>query len=171
MDLNNVKNTRNPQENQYAIVDLGASDHYIEQHIAKSYEPKHDMDVISVKLPKGNTLHSNRKCTILFKNFYNTKNGQVLPGLKNSLISVGKLCDSNLTTVFTKEKVWVCNKKFKILSKQILLEGKRDEQNGLCTTKLPKIEQHEALNVDHYKNTTSQNLILFLYYAAFSPAI
>ena len=171
-DLNNVKNTRNPQENQYAIVDSGASDHYIEQNIAKSYEPKHDMDVISVKLPNGNTLHSNGKCTIPFKKLPNsTKNGHVLPGLKNSLISVGKLCDSNLTTVFTKEKVWVCNKKFKIPSKQILLEGTRDEQNGLWTTKLPKREPQKALNFDHYKNTTSQNLILFLYYAAFSPAI
>ena len=94
-----------------------------------------------------------------------------MPGLKNSLISFGKLCDSNLTTVFSKEKMWVCDKKFKIRSKQILLEGTRDKQNGLWTTKLPKSEQHEALNVDHYKNTTSQNLILFLYYAAFSPAI
>ena len=103
-DLNNVKNTRNPQENQYAIVDLGGSDHYIEQNIAKSYEPKCEMDVISVKLPNGNTSHSNGKCTIPFKKLPNsTKNGHVLPRLKNSLIAVGKLCDSNLTTVFTKD--------------------------------------------------------------------
>ena len=170
LDLDNLKNTQNPQENQYAIVDSGALDHYIK--FVKSYEPKHDMDVILVKLPNGNTLHSNGKCTIPFKKLpNNTKNGHVLPGLKNSLISVGKLCVSNRNTVFTKEKVLVCNKKFKIPSKQILLEGKRDEQNGLWTTKLPKSEQHEAINIDHYKNSTSQNLISFLYYAAFSSAI
>ena len=171
-DVNNLQTTQKPQKNQYAIIGSKALDHYIQQNIAKSNAPKHDMDMISVKLPNSNTLRSNGKCTISFNKLPNsTKNGHVLPCFKNSLISVGKLYNSNLTTVFTKEKVWVCNKKFKIPANQILLEEKRSEKNGLWTITLPKREQYEALAIDHYKNTTSQNLILLFYYAAFSPPI
>ena len=152
--------------------DSGALDNHIKQNIAKSYASNHDIDVILVNLPNGNTLRSNVKCTIPFHKLpASAKNGQILPDLNNSLISVGKLCDPNLTTIFSKEKVWVCNKKFKMPSTQILLEGRRNEQNRLWTTILPKREQYEALTVDRYKYTTSKKLILFLYYTAFSPSI
>ena len=61
-DLNNVKNTRNPQENQYPIVDLGASDQHIAHNIATLYEPKCDMDVISVVFT--GTFELSSSCTV-----------------------------------------------------------------------------------------------------------
>ena len=113
-DVTNLQTTQKSQANRHTIIDLRASDHYIKQKIAKSYAPKHDIDVISAKLPNGNTLRSAGKCTIPFHNLpANAKNGHVLPGLNNSLISVGKLCDSNLTTIFTKEKVRCVTKNVK----------------------------------------------------------
>ena len=45
-DINNLQTTQKPQANRNTIINLGASNHYIEQNIAKSYAPKHDMDVI-----------------------------------------------------------------------------------------------------------------------------
>ena len=84
-------------------MDSGASDHYIEQKITQTYEQNNNINVILVKIPNGTMLQSNGKCTIPFKKLpHRTKKGHVLPGLKNSLISVGKLRDSNLTTVLNK---------------------------------------------------------------------
>ena len=171
-DINNLQTTQKPQANRLAIIDSGALDHYIKQNIAKSYAPKHDIDVILVKLPNSNTLCSKGKCTLPFHKLrVSAKNGHILPGLKNSLISVGKLYDSNLTTIFMKEKVWVCNRNLKYCPNKFYLKGKETNKMDFGRQYYQKREQYEALTVDHYKYTTAKYLILFLNYATFSPSI
>ena len=56
-DVRKIKIEWKYQESQYAIVDLGSSDHYMKQNIATIFAPKNKLKVISVKLLIGNTLH------------------------------------------------------------------------------------------------------------------
>ena len=167
------KHTSLPQQsNFYAILDSGASDHYLKQNPETNKVSQDNYDPITVTLPNGTSLKSTERCTLpipLMSNKATT--AHVIPKLNKSLISIGKLCDANYTAVFTNKDVKICRNPIQIPQQDILLTGKRDATNGLYITQLQNNKSYFANKIDGMHHATTKNAITFLYLAAFSPAI
>ena len=171
--VNSVVSSATMQNNRhYAIFDSGATDHYLHQNPNPTCPPTNDYKSITVNLPNGATLSSTQQCTLPIQNMDNNAiSGHIIPSLTKSLLSIGKLCDSNYTAVFTKNDVKICKTTLNIPTHEIILKGHRNPTNGLYITDIHNANVHVANKVDHLPNTTTKNAITFLYLAAFSPAI
>ena len=103
--VNSVVSSSAMQDNRhYAILDSGATDHPLHQNPNPTCPATKDYKSITVKLPNGATLKSTRQCTLPIRNMDNNAiSGHIIPSLNKSLLSIGKLCDSNYTAVFTKK--------------------------------------------------------------------
>ena len=159
--------------NHYAILDSGATDHYLHKNPNPSHVSQAGYNPVTVSLPNGNTLTSTQKCTLpLCAMNAQATSGHVIPNLNKSLLSIGKFCDANYTAVFTNKDVKICKSPIQIPEHEILLTGHRNAKNGLYVTDFHNISTaHSANKVDHMQNATTKNSITFLYLAAFSPAI
>ena len=111
-----------------AFIDSGASGHYIHEDAPVTKSNRQD-PAISVGQPGGDIMTSKYNCDININSLpINARKGYVIPGLHTSLLSVGKCCDEGLITIFTKDKVHVCNP--------------TPEMNNI----LQNIEKHSAVN-------------------------
>ena len=101
--INSVVSTSASQTNShYVILDLGATDHYLHQNPNPKCPGTKNYKSITVQLPNGTALKSTRQCTLPIRNMNNNAiSGHVIASLNKSLTSIGKLCDSNYTAVFT----------------------------------------------------------------------
>ena len=72
--------------------------------------------------------------------------------------------------MFDKTSIKICKKNIHVPNENIVLRGQRNPTNGLWTTPLEQ-KRHELCKVDHYKNATIKKMMLFVYHAAFSPAV
>ena len=86
----------------------------------------------------------------------------VVPSLKKSILSIGKLYDSNYTAVFTKNDVKICKTSLNIPKQDIIFTGHRNATNGLHITDLHKANKHSANKVDRLQNVATKNAIAFL---------
>ena len=92
--------------NHYAILDSGATDHYLHQNPNTTHSSQAGYTPITVTLPNGNTLTSTQKFTLPIRDIKEQEiNGHIVPKLNKSLISIGKICDANYTAVFTNKDV------------------------------------------------------------------
>jgi hypothetical protein len=93
------------------------------------------------------------------------RRAHILPGLvHNSLIFVGKLCDSGCDVTFTQEKVEVNTHGKSVMS------GVRDQKSRLWRVALQEIPQSNYKNACHHAHETSnlKELINYLHATAFS---
>ena len=159
--------------NHYAILDSGATDHYLHQNPNTTHISQKEYTPITVTLPNRNKLTSTQKCTPpICEMNKQTKSGHIIPNLNKSLISIGKICYANYTAVFTNKDVRIIKSPIQIPKNETLPTGHRDATNGLYVTDLDnKNIAHSANKVDHIQNATTKNSITLLYLAAFSPAI
>ena len=145
--------------NHYAILDSGATDHYLHRNPNKEYISQSGYNPITVTLPNGTTLTSTQKCMLPIHDM-DTKatSGHVIPTLNKSLISIGKLCDANYTAVFTNKDVKICKSSLQIPEHEILLTGYRNSINGLYGTDFNdnNTTAHSANKVDHIQNSTTK---------------
>ena len=116
--------------NTYA--DSGASNTYFRlQDVTK-----HKVDTknsIVVTQANGDTMKSTHIANMNLPTLSSAaKIGHVIPNLSSaSLLSIGKLCDDNCLSLFTKEKLFI----FK--QNKLLLQGKRNHFNGMWTILVP----------------------------------
>ena len=156
----------------FAILDSGATDHYLQQNPNPAHLPSKNYMPITVTLPNGATLKSTTDCTLPIPNMdKNAISGHVIPALNKSLISIGKICDANYTAVFTRNNVKICTNPVQIPDNTVVFTGHRNFANGLYVANLNDKQTHLANKVDQLHNATTKNAITFLYLAAFSPAI
>jgi hypothetical protein len=132
---------------------------------------------INVTLPDGATIQSTHTCDLLLPQLpLAATKAHIIPGLAtSSLLSVGQLVDANCSVKFDRTSVEVLNNHKRIL------EGVRNERNGLWTVDLQDKNSHsdkdettttnlkpeQAHSV--YKCTSKRDLVRFLHAAAFSP--
>jgi hypothetical protein len=132
---------------------------------------------INVTLPDGATIHSTHTCDLLLPKLpLEFTKTHIIPGLAtSSLLYVGQLVDANCSVKFDRTSVEVLHNHKRIL------EGVRNERNGLWTVDLQDNNSHS----DKYKTTTTnlksershrvyectnkRDLVRFLHVAAFSP--
>ena len=111
--------------NTTAIANMGASDHYF-----TNTAPVTNNDIMA---PKTTILTATgERCTSVGTAQLNldtiptalARTGHIMPGFKNNLISIGKLCDANCTAYFNKNHIMVRDENGKLV-----LHGTR-EHNG-----------------------------------------
>jgi hypothetical protein len=113
--------------NTMAIVDTGASGHYIRPHDPHTTNGN-TQTTITVGLPNGDTLQSNDTgCALdIPQSPQEARQAHLLPDLTHSsLVSIGKLCDAGCEATFDKNKVVVSKDKTTVLT------GTRDTRTGL----------------------------------------
>ena len=99
-----------------AILDSGATDHYLQCNPNKNNISHKGYNPITVTLPNGNKLRSKPKCIIpISKMNAKAKSAQIIPALNKSLLSIGKICDANYTAVFTNTDVKIYKSPLNIL--------------------------------------------------------
>ena len=130
--LNSVVSTPASQPNKhYAILDSGATDHYLQHNPNPTYPASKNYQSITVTLPNGETLKSTRDCTLpIYNRDKNAIRGHVIPTLNASLLSIGKLCDANYTAVFTNKDVKICTNPIPIANNNVIFTGQRNIANG-----------------------------------------
>jgi hypothetical protein len=132
---------------------------------------------INVTLPDGATIQSTHTCDLLLPQLpLAASKAHIIPGLStSSLLSVGQLFDANCLVKFDRTSVEVLHNHKRIL------EGVRNERNGLWTVDLQDNNSHsdkdrtatnnlkskQAHSVDECTN--KRDLVRFLHAAAFSP--
>jgi hypothetical protein len=118
-------------------------------------------------MPNGTSIQSPHTSNLLLSAFpRQARKAHLLPGLlHNSLIYVGKLCDSGCYVMFTREKVEVAK------DGQCVMLGLRDPKSRLCRVSLKdsmKPVRKATFNQAH-DNSNHTYLIKYLYAACFSP--
>jgi hypothetical protein len=90
--------TRHQCNQQYIILDLGATSHFMSKDLNL---PKTGPSQIEVFLPDGSKLQSSSKTQLPFDQLDpKAREADILPGLKKSLISVNKMSENGCTTIF-----------------------------------------------------------------------
>jgi len=119
---------------------------------------------IHVQVANGDTLQSSHVTKIPLPLPDNATTAHIIPNLRHSLISVGKLCDHNCNVLFTRTHAdIVCNG-------HPIATAQRDN-NGLWS--LASSPPHRALtmkaNLQQTQSTTIRDHLHFLHAACFSP--
>ena len=89
------------------------------------------------------------------------KQALIVQGLEHNLISVGKLCDSNLTATFRKNDVLIQQ------DGETILTGERNLRTGLWTMPMTHTNMCNFI----YSSESTKNVIKFLYAALGSPSL
>jgi hypothetical protein len=129
---------------------------------------------LTVSLPNGQTMKSTHTATLDIPQLSKVaKAAHVFPAMeKNSLLSVGQLCDEGYSILFRTDGVKILNEKQKIIMK-----GPSDhatglwrinllQQNPTCTISQPPSQPHAANNM--YALRSSGALVNYLHKAMFS---
>ena len=165
MLITTISCTPTPSINLHpAIIDTGTTGHYI-----TADAPCNDSDstapAITVYLPDGQPIKSTAS-TRLELPLVNTeaKTAHIFPTLhKNSLISVGALCDDDCEAVFSRHKVVITK------NDTVILTGTR-KKGGLWMTNLQNNEpSQQAHAITQHRNI--KDAIQFLHAACFSPIV
>jgi len=114
-EVHNICSSFPLTSNYYAILDSGVSDHYLNQKPHAHTCSQAEYKPITVTLPNGASLTSTERCQLPIPNMEDkATTGHVIPGLHKSLLSIGKMCDANYTTVFTNKDVKICKSSLQI---------------------------------------------------------
>jgi hypothetical protein len=117
-------------------------------------------------MPNGTTIQSSHTCNLLLTELPpQARQAHVFPGLvRNSLISVGQLCDNGCSVTFTKDQVTVSK------NKKCVMYGSRDPKSRLWRVDLKqKFEKQEVQCNQAHDNNNQKDLINYLHAACFSP--
>jgi hypothetical protein len=151
--------------------DTGASGNYIRQIDEFILNNKHNTTIgPKVRLPNNSVISSTTQGELPINLPKQATQAHIFPDIKSaSLLSIGQLCDSNCTAVFTKHDLTILNDK-----QQKVLHGQRNYKDGLwdvkihnkANTHLPDNRINAVLRLDQNKT----DLALFLHAAAGYPA-
>ena len=151
--------------------DTGASAHYLAQkdmtkvgitNLKKTTMPK------LVQLPTKDIMKSSHDATLnIAQVSHAAKTATVYPKITGaSLLSIGQLCDDNCTAIFTKADMKV------IKNNSVILEGKRNREDGLWDVKLEDIPSPSAkLNAIINKTQSKAKLASYYHACCYSPCI
>jgi hypothetical protein len=117
-------------------------------------------------MPNGTTIQSSHTCDLLLADLPpQERKAHILPGLvHNSLISVGKLCDSGCDITFTQEQVTVSR------DGTCVMYGSRDPRSRLWRVDLKKKFETKNVQCNHAHDKSHQkDLSNYLHAACFSP--
>lgn len=168
----------NNHANHAAIVDTGATGHYLD-----AADEKHCIEVQrtdtgpSVQVANGETIETTKRAVVPLATELSTpaKVGHIFDSLKSgSLISIGQLCDDDCVALFTRYDVKI------IKNGQVIIIGKRNATNGLWNIPLapkekPPTPTSSPRNVRHSANGaiqnvgTKQDLAAYFHACNFSP--
>ena len=169
---NNETQQPPPQNNckkiaTHAIVDTGATAHYLNPQ-APCYNKSELKNPTIVGLPNGNHLIGTKEAQLHLDLPLAARKATIFPHMTNmSLLSVGALCDANMTATFDKNSVKIYDS-----NNKCILKGQRDTNNGLWT--LPLQNPTPQANIPKIANNVTKiksmdNLIKYLHQALFSP--
>ena len=97
--------TREKQKKQMMIIDSSATSHFISEDL---HLPKTGPSQMEVFLPNDSKLQSAGKATLPFDQIVpKAREAEIIPGLKQSLISVNKMSESRYTTIFHPDNLGV----------------------------------------------------------------
>ena len=151
--------------------DTGASAHYLAQ------KDMHKLGIENVKLtttpklvqlPTQDIMKSSHDATLnIAQVSIPAKTATVYPKITgSSLLSIGQLCDDNCTAIFTKTDMKV------IKNKSVILQGKRNRQDGLWDVMLKDIPPPSAkLNAIINKTQSKEKLASYYHACCYSPCI
>jgi hypothetical protein len=117
-------------------------------------------------MPNGTTIKSSHTFNLFLPGLSpQARHAHILPGLvHNSLITVGKLCDSGCTVTFTHDQVTITK------NKECVMRRSRDPKSCLWRVDLKqKFEKHEIQCSHAQDNNNQKYLINYLHAACFSP--
>ena len=113
-------------------------------------------------LPNGDTLTGLQEAQLQIDSLPQAaQQAHIVQGLEHNLISVGKLCDHNLTATFRKNDVLIQH------DGETILSGNRDITTGLWTMPMTSTNMCNFI----YSSQSTKNIIKFLYAALGSPSI
>ena len=165
--LNSVSKPTRERIDHRAVLDSGATGHYLTLRDASCIDPDRRQRTICVELPDGRPIWSHSTGSLKLAGLPpSAREAEVFKDLsKWSLLSVGKLCDAGITVIFTSGTVEA------FLEGRVVLKGQRSPAtNNLYTVNLnPEDEQGYALNV--FPTGTIAKLVAFYHGCFCSPSI
>ena len=161
-------------QNDFAIVDSGATGHYITE-TANVSKKKKTTKPIRVLLPDATSLQSTHECNLDIPLPKEATSCHIIPGMKNhSLISVIKLCEAGCKVLFSKDECIILHNGTEVM------KGRKCKTNGLWYIPLNQkstntnfvIHDDTKLQANNvYHTTTMAETIQFLHQCLFSPTI
>ena len=159
--------------------DTGATSTYIRQQDAGcAINSKTITHGPTIMQPDKSTLKVKQSCEISFTTQLSedAKAAYIVPALKNSsLLSIGKLCDDNCIALFTKRKLFI------IKNNNLLLQGQRNDNDGLWDVMFPRLSNNSIANEDKTKKHSLNYIIQsdkskfelaqYLHACCFSPCL
>eukprot|EP00804_Cyclotella_cryptica_P022914 CCRYP_005100-RA/>CCRYP_005100-RA protein AED:0.47 eAED:0.46 QI:0/0/0/0.5/0/0/2/0/280 len=162
----------------YAIVNFGASNHYLTPTAnIKAKTTLHHP--IQVTLPNQSTLWSSHVCELDIPLPKTAKQGYILPGMKNhSLILDTKMCDAGCKVIFSQDECSIVH------NGTIVMKGHKNKQKGIWYIPIQQ-SIHETLFLiynDHdtqsahtgnsvYHTSTLAKTIKYIHQCLFSPTV
>jgi hypothetical protein len=133
------------------------------------FQQKSTATPVVVRLPNGDTINSTHTETLNMPSLpHASRQAHILPGLaQNSLLSVGKICDSGCSVTFTASNVTVTN------GESTILTGLWEKESSPWRAPLepdPPMnvgQEHSAHNV--YEQKSIQDTITYLHVCCFRP--
>jgi hypothetical protein len=166
-----VNSTPSRAKNNYAILDSGATDHFMLEE-ADVDEKKAEHNPIRVTLSDNSATISSHECKIKIPDLPPPADkGYIVPGLKNhSLISVTKLCKAGCKVSFTATECIVTK------NDREIMRGIKNQSNGLWYVPISNQGRKYALHAEHtannvYHTATMAETIKFLHQCLFSPTV
>ena len=153
--------------------DTGASGNYIRLKDALILKDKKRTDIgPKVRLPDNSIITTNTEGHLPLKNLpHSATHAHIFPDIKSaSLLSIGQLCDSNCTAIFTKNDLTILNEE-----QHPVLNGVRNTVDGLWDVPLKQPNPNNnhtppnKLNAVLRLDKTKSDLALFLHAAAGYP--
>jgi hypothetical protein len=151
-----------------ALLESGCTAHFLLAN-TKFSNKKSTTTPLAVRLPNGDTITSTHTAKLNMPSLQHAaRQAHILRGLSQHLfLSVGKMCDSGCSVMFTASNVTVTN------GKSTILTGHRDKESSLWRAPLepdPLLNgghKHSAHNV--YEQKSIQDTITYLHACCFSP--
>ena len=172
LDDDQTIRTSNKLHKTHALLDSGATDHFIALHsnVDKTWPTTNKINVV---IPDGQRMSSTKECNIDWPALpQKARTGNIIPALQTyTLISVVKLCDAGCDVIFRHHCCMV------IYQGKIIMYGVQCPRTRLWMVPLSlkkenkcennTFSQHHANSIHHMAN--QRNLIEYLHQCFFSP--
>jgi len=148
----------------YAILDTGASDHFIQDNLGLTTSPAYPITIFQ---SDGSSLQSTHSTMLPIESEQLPKesvSARIVPNFTTALASIGKFCDSGCTTVFTEKEAlilkgertteWMSN----IPTEDIIINGHRDNIDRLWHLPLKAQDQQHSIHSMRSFSTIAQRV-------------
>lgn len=137
----------NPHNTQRVNADSGTTGHYFalkDMNCLRDVKPVEAHKSVTVTMPNGQEITSSHTGKLNYPNITNGNEVHIFKTLWGSLLSIGELCDTGLTAVFTANAVYIVDADNEV----VVLSGERDPTTRLWMIALTPItpkNEHIAL--------------------------